>query len=217
VATDLAEIGFAEGMQRILDPGGGWPSTTRWRLSQAPIAADSANPQVGELYRGSEFSLGDLNECAGTGYAHQDLSTPTPVNGIITVTPAPAWTVPAGDSWSSQVWSLVATDADLLLLYAWSLVSSPLTAVASSGTSSLTVADASLFSAGATVRIGWGATFETATVLSVAGNVVTLTAPLAHTHGIGERATASVNLSSAGSFVTIGAGFHVFLQNVGGN
>jgi flagellar capping protein FliD len=62
-----------------------------------------------------------------------------------------------------------------------------LTAAAGAGTSALTVANGAEFAAGQSIVIGGGtANQETATILSVVGNTVNLTAPLVNNHNSGE-------------------------------
>lgn len=115
------EIGFNEGKDRILAPGGGMPATSTFMLVTDKIAVDPANPVFGELYAGSVYA--DLTEVSWSGitpYARKAGATPAPVDGIIVYTLSLDWHTGSAFDGPDDVGTLILLDAEnSKIIYGW--------------------------------------------------------------------------------------------------
>lgn len=133
----------------------------------------------------SSPSTGDSGTAPASPAASDPASTETPDNLSLPSTPVP--TGAPIDLWDSGwpngrfYWTVVPVNALIL-----PGSTTTLSASAAVGATSVTVADASALGAGATITIGSGATKETASIMDVAGAVVTLEDPLQLAHSSGE-------------------------------
>lgn len=162
-------------------------------VTQLPVSA--GNIQVG-ITTASEVPATLASTAAGTlvqplnlGNATVDTTVPLTTNTALNNQPAGPLSgqLTVADDGITQIYN-----------YSTSTASSTLTAAAAKGTFTITVANGTAF-VGQQIVIGSGATQEAATVSSVLGNVVTLSAALTYDHAVGE--SAGGNATTIGGFI----------------
>jgi flagellar hook-associated protein 1 len=164
-------------------------------VTQLPISA--GNIQVG-ISTANEVPASLASTAAGTlvvplnaGNATVD-TTASIVGNATLLNPAPA---------AGLTGHLTIADDGISQTYDYSTASSSsnLTAATAIGATAITVANGTTFAAGQKIVIGTGTDQEAATVLSVVGNTVNLTAGLVNAHLSGE--TAGGNAGTIGGFI----------------